>query len=155
MTSKSWAHSALFVTWDENGGIYDHVAPPPACPPDGERPRVHSATDEDAEYMQAHPDTGFDGYGFRVPVLVVSPWVKPGHVSKNVYDHTSILRFIETRFDLPALTGRDANADPMLDFFDFSSPRSATPPPLAKTGWDADPALAQSRVDACRAKFGN
>jgi phospholipase C len=51
-------------------------------------------------------------------------------VSHTVYDHTSVLRFIETRFDLPALTNRDANADPMLDLFDFQNPPYMKPPKL-------------------------
>ena len=64
----------------------------------------------------------FDRYGIRVPVAVVSPFARPHYVSHRIYDHTSILRFIETRFDLPALTTRDANADPMLEFFSFAKP---------------------------------
>ncbi len=61
----------------------------------------------------------FNRYGVRVPFVVVSPWVRKGHVSHRTYDHTSIIRFIAARFSLPALTRRDANADPLLDFFDF------------------------------------
>ena len=57
-----------------------------------------------------------------MPFVVVSPYARQHFVSHTVYDHTSILRFIETRFDLPALTERDANADPMLDLFDFDNP---------------------------------
>jgi phospholipase C len=62
---------------------------------------------------------GFDRYGFRVPLVVVSPYARRHYVSHVVHDHTAILRFIETRFDLPALTRRDANAAPLLEFFDF------------------------------------
>ncbi len=120
MDGKDWNHTALFVTWDENGGIYDHVTPPKACAPDGNKPVFHGS--EDTEYAKDHPGDGFDRYGFRVPVLVISPWVKAHHVSHVTYDHTSILRFIETRFDLPALSSRDANAENMTDFFDFSRP---------------------------------
>ena len=68
---------------------------------------------------------GFDRYGFRVPSAVISPWVKPGYVSHQVHDHTSILKFIETRFGLGALTHRDANADDMLDYFDFDQDPSS------------------------------
>ena len=69
-------------------------------------------------------------YGIRVPLIVVSPYAKPHFVSHAVYDHTSILRFIETRFKLAALTKRDANADPLLELFDFTKAAFATPPPL-------------------------
>ena len=62
----------------------------------------------------------------RVPVAVVSPYSRPGYNSRLTHAHTSILRFIETIFDLPAITGRDANADAMLDMFDFSTPHFAT-----------------------------
>jgi phospholipase C len=72
----------------------------------------------------------FDRYGVRVPFVVVSPYARRHYVSHKVYDHTSILRFIETRFDLPALTRRDANADPGLRLFKFSKPSFATPPVL-------------------------
>lgn len=120
MNSPEWGSSALFVTYDEHGGYYDHVPPPPACAPDDIAPRLRPS------------DTaaGFDRFGVRVPVVVVSPWARPHFVSHQVHDHTSILRFIETRFDLPALTRRDANAGPMLEFFDFHRPAFATPPEL-------------------------
>ena len=111
---KSWATSALFLTFDEAGGLYDHVPPPEACVPDSNAPLLKA---DDV------PGT-FDRYGFRVPFLLVSPWAKRHHVSHVVYDHTSILRFIETKFNLPALTRRDANADPMFDLFDFGHPTS-------------------------------
>jgi phospholipase C len=64
----------------------------------------------------------FDRYGVRVPAVVVSPFAKRHFVSHRVHDHTSILRFIERRFGLPALTQRDAHANPMLEFFDFEHP---------------------------------
>ena len=72
----------------------------------------------------------FDVYGVRVPVVVVSPFARPHFVSHVVNDHTSILRFIETRFGLPAMSRRDAAANPMLEFFDFSNPTFSTPPSL-------------------------
>ena len=120
LQSPQWPRSVLFWTYDEHGGFYDHVAPPSACVPDDFAPRLEGG------------DTaaGFDRYGFRVPFAAVSPYAKPGYVSHRIYDHTSILRFIETRFNLPALTRRDANADPMLDLFDFSNPHLLNPPEL-------------------------
>jgi phospholipase C len=66
----------------------------------------------------------------RIPIIVISPWVKPHYVSHTWRDLTSILRLIETRFNVPPLTARDATADNMMEFFDFSSPRLLTPPPL-------------------------
>jgi phospholipase C len=151
MGSPDWRKSVLFVTWDENGGIYDHVAPPKACPPGDARPVF--ASDEDKAYDAANPGSGFDRYGFRVPFIAVSPWVKPAYVSHEIYDHTSITRFIQTKFDLPALSARDANASPLLDLFDFSRPALATPAPLARSGWEQNPDLAQQRLDACKAKY--
>jgi phospholipase C len=122
MTSPQWAHTALFITWDENGGEYDHVPPPPACAPDTTAP-ILSGNDVGV-------DAGFAQYGFRVPLIVVSPYAKKGYVGHTVYDHTSITRFIEAKFKLPALSGRDANADPLMDLFDFSTPALLTPPTL-------------------------
>ena len=72
----------------------------------------------------------FNIYGVRVPAVVVSPFARAHFVSHRTNDHTSILRFIETRFGLPALSRRDAAANPMLEFFDFSVPAFATPPTL-------------------------
>ena len=89
----------------------------------------------------------FNVTGFRVPVIVVSPWVKPHSVSHLAMDYTAILKLIETRFTLAALTQRDANAGNMTDtqngFFDFSSPHLPTVPPLPTqpTNGDCDPHL--------------
>ena len=65
---------------------------------------------------------GYDRYGFRAPCLVASPFAKPGHVSSVVYDHTSILATIEHKWNLPALTRRDAAANPLTDFLDLGAP---------------------------------
>jgi phospholipase C len=72
----------------------------------------------------------FAQYGFRVPLIVVSPYAKRGYVSHNVYDHTSIARFIEAKFKIPALTARDANADPLMDLFDFTAAPNTKQPTL-------------------------
>jgi phospholipase C len=127
--SPQWRRMAVFITYDEHGGLYDHVPPPPACAPDDLAPMLHIG---DAT------QGGFDRYGMRVPMTVVSPYSKPGYVSHVVYDHTSILRFIEARYGLPALTRRDANADAMFDFFDFTRPSFATPPNIAEPPVDPD-----------------
>src|SRR5207253_1852358 len=85
--------------------LFDHVPPPSACVPDAIPPMLEPGDEPGA----------FDRYGIRVPVVVVSPYARRRFVSHEAHDHTSILRFIATRFDLPALTARDANADPMLE----------------------------------------
>ena len=119
-TSPNWSSSALFLTYDEHGGFYDHVAPPPAVPPDDIPPMLQAG---DAP-------GGFDIYGVRVPAVVVSPFARAHFVSHVVNDHTSILHFIEDDFGLPTLTRRDAAANPMMEFFDFSHATFATPPQL-------------------------
>ena len=126
--SPNWGRSALFVVYDEHGGYYDHVAPPGACIPDATPPRLQPGDTVAA----------FDRLGIRVPMVAVSPWSRPGFVSHRTHDHTSILRFIETRFDLPALTARDANAWPPLELFDFTTPHFATPPALPAADVDPD-----------------
>jgi phospholipase C len=118
--SPVWKRSALFLTYDEHGGYYDHVPPPAAVAPDNIKPTLQAGD----------VNAGFNRLGFRVPVAVISPYARPHFVSHVVNDHTSILRFIEKRFGLPALTKRDAAANPMLEFFDFSRAAFATPPTL-------------------------
>jgi phospholipase C len=136
MSSPSWATSAMFITYDEAGGLYDHVPPPEACLPGGTPPAQQSELG------------GFDRYGFRVPVFVVSPFAKAHFVSHVVHSHASILRFIEARFGIPALTERDANSDAMLDMFDFANPPFPSSPDLAA------PPIDQAKLDACRSKYG-
>ena len=115
--SPNWSSSAMFLTYDEHGGFYDHVAPPAAPKPDNIAPMLQPGDAPGA----------FDRYGIRVPALVISPYAKKHFVSHTVYDHTSILHFIETRFGLPTLTKRDKAADPMLGMFDFSKMSNAKP----------------------------
>jgi phospholipase C len=69
-----------------------------------------------------------------VPTIVISPWARAHYVSHVVRDHTAVLRLIETVFDLPALTARDANNDAMLDMFDFACPARLTPAPAPPAG---------------------
>jgi len=116
--SPNWPNSAFILTYDEHGGYYDHVPPPAAIPPDDIPPMLEPGDAPGA----------FDRLGVRVPAVVVSPWAKPHYVSHTIYDHTSVLKLIETRFGLAALTRRDANANDMLDMFDFS--RRSTPNPV-------------------------
>jgi phospholipase C len=110
VNSPNWSSSAMFLTYDEHGGYYDHVAPPAAPKPDNIAPMLQPGDASGA----------FDRYGIRVPAMVISPYAKEHFVSHTVYDHTSILHFIETRFGLPTLTNRDQAADPMLGMFDFT-----------------------------------
>jgi phospholipase C len=121
--SPSWKDTAVFITYDENGGMADHVSPQPACPPDGYAPH-----DENGNPLT--PGT-FNQTGFRVPFIVVSPYARQHFVSHVVHDHSSIVRFIEARFGLPALTGRDANSAAPFEMFDFQNPPFMTPPTVA------------------------
>jgi phospholipase C len=125
MASPQWAHLALFFTYDEHGGYFDHLAPPPACKPDAIEPAL-----AEGDTTGGH----FDRYGVRVPFVLVSPYARAGFVSHVVHDHTSITRFLEAKFRLPALTARDANADPLLEMFDFAHPPFVTPPALTPAG---------------------
>jgi phospholipase C len=120
MKAPTWKHTALFITYDEHGGYYDHVPPPRAIKPDSIAP-ILSTGDAPGAY---------DRYGFRVPLLVVSPWARANYVSNVVQDHTSILAFMQRKWNLPAMTLRDANAQPMTDYFDFRKPAFAGPPTL-------------------------
>jgi phospholipase C len=122
--SPAWPRTAFFLTYDEHGGYYDHVPPPRAIKPDNIAPIP----------VPGQPPLlpgGFDRYGFRVPTVVVSPWARARYVSNVVQDHTSITAFIEHKWNLPAMTFRDANAHPMTDYFDFGAPAFAEPPKLA------------------------
>jgi phospholipase C len=120
VNAPTWPHTALFITYDEGGGYYDHVPPPRAIKPDSTPPRLGPGDAPGA----------YDRYGFRVPTIMVSPWARPNYVSNIVQDHTSITAFIERKWNLPAMTFRDANAHPMTDYFDFSTPAFAEPPLL-------------------------
>jgi phospholipase C len=138
LQSPTWKKTAMFITYDEHGGLYDHVAPPKACPPDDYAPEL-AAGDEAG---------GFDQYGVRVPFMVLSPYAKKHFVAHHTYDHTSILRFIEARFVMPALTGRDANAEAPWEMFDFSDGSNDAP------GSPPEATVDQAKLDGCLAVFG-
>jgi phospholipase C len=110
MSGPQWPHIALFLLWDEWGGFYDHVEPPIV------------------ESWKAGPPYR---YGHRVPCIVISPYAHPGYVSHTLYSHVSLLRFAETIFDLEPLTERDAEANDMLDCFDFG--QAPLPPIMLQT----------------------
>jgi phospholipase C len=117
-SSPAWLKTILIVTYDEHGGYYDHVPPPVALAPDGVGPVVESG---ESTY------DGYARYGFRVPSIVVSPYAKRDHVSHVVYDHTSILAFLERKWNLPAMTHRDANANDLTDFLDLNAMAAQQP----------------------------
>jgi phospholipase C len=93
MQGPDWDSTVIFLMWDDFGGFYDHVPPP--------------------------TDDNF-GLGPRVPLIIISPYAKPNHISHTQYEASSVLKFIEEKFNLPALSGRDANANDTLDSFDFN-----------------------------------
>jgi phospholipase C len=104
MKSPMWKDTAIFITWDDYGGFYDHVPPPQV--------------------------DGF-GFGFRVPLIVLSPYAVDGKVSHELGEFSSVLRFTEDNWRLTKLTHRDRNATPMLSAFDFTqAPRAPQPLPL-------------------------
>ncbi len=120
MNSPSWPNSVFFITYDEGGGFYDHVPPVSMPNPDGKKPIL----------APGDPTGDFDTTGFRIPLMVISPFTKPGYVSHNNADNTALLKFIETRFNLPPLNKRDAAQIDMTEFFDWTSPSlSSTNPP--------------------------
>jgi phospholipase C len=108
--------------YDEHGGYYDHVAPPPALVPDTTKPDIGPGDQPG----------GYNLYGIRVPVVVVSPYSRQHDVTNVVHDHTSVLATIEQQWNLPALTFRDANAATLADFLDTSVMSFGEPPTLAK-----------------------
>jgi phospholipase C len=140
MYGPSWKDSVFIFTFDEGGGMYDHVASPTNVPsPDGIKPVdiCTGASDPNcANATLSHsappydPPGDFTRYGFRVPLVVISPFTKANYVSHVTTDYTAWLKFVEKRFNLPALTARDswANTSDMSDFFDFQNPPWATPP---------------------------
>jgi len=94
MQGPDWKSTAIFIMWDDFGGFYDHVPPPP-------------------------PEDQY-GLGERVPFIIISPYAKPGYISSTQYEAASVLKFVEERFGLPPLTARDANANDTTDAFDFT-----------------------------------
>jgi hypothetical protein len=118
MKSPLWSSTAIFVTWDDFGGFYDHVPPPP----------------EDTY-----------GLGMRVPLLIISPYARSGYISHTQYELSSVLKFIEEDFGLPPLTSRDAGANDTTDSFNFTqtalSPLLLTTRSCPSAGWASTRAL--------------
>lgn len=120
--SPKWTSTVMFLVYDEHGGWYDHVPPQPVVRPDSVPPEITVPPDQPGAY---------DYTGFRVPCVVISPFAKRNFVSHVVHEHTSLLKFVETKWNLPAMTYRDANAGAMLEFFDFKARPFGHPPKLA------------------------
>jgi len=143
LSGAGWPHTLLIWLYDEHGGYYDHVPPPPAIPPDdvAGRSAIGNGGSLERLFRPVFPrlvrrkenlDVGphrYDRYGFRVPAVIVSPYARPDYVSSVVFDHTSVLRLVEEKWNLPALTARDAAANTPLDALDFSSPPAFLQPP--------------------------
>jgi phospholipase C len=128
MTSSSWSDSVFFLTYDEFGGLYDHVSPQPTVSPDGIKPVDLLPGDICVPPNSTGPTCDFVYTGYRVPLIVVSPFTNQNYVSHTVEDTTAILKFIETRFNVPTLTARDAAQDNMSQYFNFTNPPWTTPP---------------------------
>jgi phospholipase C len=135
MQSDAWQDSIFILTYDEGSGLYDHVPPFTVPLPDqyapGNCPDVNNGSAFYCSTATNFPGT-FNLSGFRVPLIIISPYAKPHFVSHTPRDYTAILAFIEKTFNIPALTHRDAYfQDPsrdMSEFFDFSTPSLATGP---------------------------
>jgi phospholipase C len=100
--SPLWTSSAFFLTWDEGGGFFDHVPPP---------------------RLDAY------GPGMRVPALVISPWAKRGYISRHLYEHNSILKFIERRFGLPSLASVNHHFNTSTPAFNNDAAQGNSGPP--------------------------
>ncbi|MYX44966.1 DUF756 domain-containing protein, partial [Streptomyces sp. SID89] len=120
---KVWAKTALFITYDENDGFFDHLVPPFA-PASADWGLSTVDVTQDVFKGDAGHVAGPYGLGQRVPMLVVSPWSKGGYVCSETFDHTSIIRFIERRFGVhePNISPwRRAVCGDLTAAFDFSS----------------------------------
>ena len=128
MKSDAWKDSIFILSYDEGGGLYDHVPPFMVPPPDNYAPgQCPDPNNGSPGYCKTGKLGGtFNLTGFRVPLVVISPYAKPNFVSHVPRDYTAILGFIEKQFGVASLTARDAYwQDPsrdMSEFFDFSTP---------------------------------
>ena len=170
ISSPSYNDSIFIETFDEGGGLFDHVGPMidgqpiqelstsgsvqavatgkyPADAvtqhvpnPDGIPPRDLTASD---------PQGNFTRTGFRVPLIIVSPFARPHYVSHTPMDYTAVLKLVEKRFNLPNLTQRDAAQPDMAEFFDFTGPNK-TPPaaPAQPTSLTCDPSRASGTLNS-------
>jgi phospholipase C len=143
MHGKGWPQTLLIWTYDEHGGYYDHVPPPAAIPPDDVPGRCMAVRPpwlrlthkllfpshaKNAETSGDEP-LRYDQYGIRVPAVVVCPYARPNCVLSDVFDHTSVLKLVEEKWNLPALTRRDAAAMSPMGALDLGAPPAFLTPP--------------------------
>jgi phospholipase C len=148
-----WEKTALIVSYDENGGFFDHV-PPPVPPPGTEGEFVTAPL---AGIAESEGVAGPIGLGFRVPCLVISPFSRGGLVASEVFDHTSQLRLIERRFGVPVpnLTPwRRATVGDLTSAFDFAAAPDDVKPPLPSADFGALKALVEGNVNILLGTFG-
>jgi phospholipase C len=125
--SPIWSTSLIVITWDEHGGFFDHVAPPPAVPPGDTAPGS-------TYNLYAF---SFNQFGPRVPSLIISPLIPRNLIDHRVYDHSSIPATLEACFGLNAMTRRDAGANSLMPLVSLVNPRDDAPivlAPLAQSG---------------------
>ncbi len=131
MSSSAWKDSAFVFSFDEAGGLYDHVPPMQVPLPDDLAPG-NCPDSGTCKFSSSNTQATFNVSGMRLPMIVISPWAKPHFVSHVQRDSTAILAFIENTFNVPSLTKRDAfftdSSRDMSEFFDFSSPRLLNAP---------------------------
>src|SRR5262249_11011205 len=130
-----WSKTAFFLNFDENDGFFDHVVPPT---PPMSRAQGLSTVDTTYEIFPGSDSKvpGPIGFGVRVPMLVISPWSKGGWVNSEVFDHTSLIRFIEQRYahQYPDLIEKNitkwrrAVAGDLTSAFNFRNPNQAIVP---------------------------
>jgi phospholipase C len=124
-----WSKTVFLVTYDENGGFFDHVAPVTA-PPGTPGEYVTAPAVPDPTVTGSPAITGPIGLGFRVPMLIISPFARGGFVSSDLFDHTSVLRFLETRFgaEVPNLSAwRRATVGDLTSALNFKNPDPSIP----------------------------
>lgn len=119
MQGPDWESTVVFLTWDDFGGFYDHVAPPPV--------------------------DNF-GLGPRVPFLIISPWARSGYIEHKPLEFSSVLKFIEDRFDLDRLTERDEKSNDLFNAFDFNT-RAQPPLILSQRACPGSPTTADFQLD--------
>jgi phospholipase C len=128
LKSPDWNSTLLVITFDEHGGCYDHVPTPP--PPPTPRPPAVAVPPDDLIIPEGQPGYSgftFNRYGVRVPAVLVSPLIERGTVCNTVFDHTSIIKTVTTRWGLDGLTRRDAVANDLSEVLTLPKPRTDAP----------------------------
>ena len=138
-TAPTWEKTLLVIIYDEHGGIYDHVSPPNAVPPDN----AHSQP------------FGFDRYGVRVPAVLISPYIKAGTIlkipegSSYPFDHTSVIATLRKWFALGApISHRDAVAPDLESVLNLDTPRNDCPAKIESMAYEIDPTELQKALNA-------